>query len=54
MNFSIYTIFFIAGCTGIYFGLKFNNKWILFPAIAAFIIFAILIIATLLLVGGIN
>ena len=54
MNFGVYAIFFIAGCTGIITGMKFNNKLILFPSVFVTTVSGLLIIFTLFLVGGIK
>ena len=54
MNLSIYFIFFLISSTSVYFGIRFSNKWILFPSLAVSAMSAILIIATLLLVYGIK
>ncbi|HPS59222.1 MAG TPA: hypothetical protein PK514_14040 [Spirochaetota bacterium] len=48
MNISIYTIFFMIGCAGIVSGIKFRNKWITIPSLAAAVMSAIMIVATII------
>jgi|GEM_PF-2053293 hypothetical protein len=48
MNISIYTIFIIIGLAGIVSGIKFRNMWITIPSLAATIVSAILLLATII------
>lgn len=48
MNISIYSIFMIIGIAGIVGGMKFRNRWITIPSLAATLMSAIMLIATLI------
>ncbi len=54
MNLGLFIIIFLAGCIGIFPGIRFKNKWILFPSILVATTSGVLIILTFLLVGGIK
>lgn len=48
MNISIFTIFMIIGIAGIAGGIKFRNRWITIPSLAATVMSAILLAATVI------
>jgi len=48
MNISIFSIFIIIGIAGIVGGIKFRNRWITIPSLAATVMSAIMLVATLI------